>query len=242
MKDILIIGHSHIFALFSAHQTGFYQWQNARPRFVRLRTRAYRPELVEGRLNPAIQAELEHENLAAVFTLIGGNVHSALGLTNHPQPFDLILPDAPDLPLIEGAEILPYALVQEVIAVRSRGPLDMFDALAAATDLPVWQVEPPPPVASEKHIRQNPAEFADVIAERGVSPPALRYKLWRVHTALLAARGARHGAQYLPVPPDFCDSQGMLRLRGCADDPVHAAVSYGKAVLAQIDALAAGLE
>lgn len=242
MKDILIIGHSHIFALFAADTTGRYAWQHALPHFARLRTKAYRPELVDGRLNPAIEADLGRPGLRAVVSLIGGNVHSVLGLTNHPQPFDLILPQAPDLPRIDGAETLPYGLVQEVIAQRAAGPFELFEALCAATDLPIWQAEPPPPIPSETHIRSHPAEFAERIEAQGVAPALLRYKLWRAHSALMQARAAARGAGFLPAPPEFCDDQGMLKPKGRAQDPVHAGPAYGAAVLAQIDKLAAELD
>lgn len=242
MKDILIIGHSHIFALFAADTTGPFPWKHARPHFVRLRTEEFRPELVDDALNPAILRELERGGLKAVITLIGGNMHSVLGLINHPQPFDVILPEAPDLPALEGAERLPLGLVQSVIEHRARDNFRIFDLVTRATGLPIWQVEPPPPVPSNDHVAANPKQFAERIAEHGIAPPLLRYKLWRAHSALLRRYAAERGAGYLPVPRSFVDDAGMLKPKGWTQDPVHAGPAYGAAVLAQIDKLASELE
>jgi hypothetical protein len=65
-----------------------------------------------------------------MFLSVGGAAHVVLGLVPHRERFDVILPEAPDLPVQPGARILPHRLVHAIMEQRSRPMLDTMAELA----------------------------------------------------------------------------------------------------------------
>lgn len=69
------------------------------------------------------------------------------------------------------------------------------------------------------------------------SPPWLRYKLWRAHSAIVRQRCESHGVEFIPVPPDSLVDGDFLDPRYHAY-PCHANEAYGSLLLSQLDMLA----
>jgi hypothetical protein len=53
-----------------------------------------------------------------VFSFVGGIAHLSLAIWKHPQPFDFVLPEAPDLPLEPDAELVPSDAMRTVLERR----------------------------------------------------------------------------------------------------------------------------
>lgn len=241
MQKILVIGHSHLNAIDRAVKTA--ATESAIPkgialRCIRLTGKTFRPPLIrtEGAwyLNKAIVDLLTRHRWDFVVSCIGGNGHNVVGLLNHPIKFDFVLPSCPELPIAEGHEILPSMLVTGILR-RQVGPnLRLLAAVRDAFKGPMIHLESPPPVPSEEHIRSNPSSFKDRIDRFGVSPALLRYKLWRVHSAIYRQECRRLGIRFLPVPRKTQDAQGMLVKAAWNVDPTHGNTWYGLRVLRQL--------
>lgn len=238
-KLVLVIGHSHLAALSRAHAEYPKICTGLEVVFLPLAgpAPAYgpaQPFLAAGKLHRTVLALLTARRLACVVTAFGGNTHNEIALARHPQPFDTVLPEAAHLPMMAQATTLPFALIRRVLQRRSAESAALLGALRAATPLPILQVESPPPIPSEPYLRANAGGFAEMFATEGVAPAALRYKLWRAHSGMIADLCAELGVTFLAVPPDMQDSDGMLVAKAWPNDPTHANAVYGGAVLQQI--------
>jgi hypothetical protein len=185
-------------------------------------------------LNPILANIVCGANFDAMVTVLGGNEHNILGLVRHPRPFDFVLPEQEDLPLDEGAEILPYQLVVETV----RRQIKVYKLLRVLRDLhngPMVEVESPPPVPSADHIHAYPKTFADEINNRGVASRFLRYKLWRVRSVLVREFCETIGVEFLRVPSEALDAEGMLLPEGWNADPTHGNAWYGSCILRALD-------
>ena len=233
MATFLCIGHGHIGALRQAwHQQG----GGPDAVFLLLNEPQYQPALHERQLHPAILEQLGKAALHV--SLLGGNDHSMVGMLNHPRRFDFVLPEAPGLPVDETAELLPAGLLRAELARRIAPHLEVLAACRAAVPGRFVHIESPPPIPAAAHIEAHPGVFKDLIAERGVSPALLRYKLWRLHAALYQESCARLGVEFLAAPPEMQDEQGMMVQLAWNPDPTHGNHIYGRHVLAQLQALA----
>ncbi|MFS2065984.1 hypothetical protein ACEN8M_26245 [Duganella sp. CT11-72] len=190
------------------------------------------PQLDPG-LRATVRAVADSGKL--VFSQVGGNTHHFFGLMRHPQPFDFMLPERPALALDDGARLLTCGYVRAALRHMMQAEFDMLAALANATRAPLCHLESPPPISDNGYCeRLLPASFQPWIAQgRRVAAPALRYKLWRLHSGLVAAECHRLGIGFLPCPPDAMDEDGFL-LPPYWFDPLHGNADYGALLLRQL--------
>ncbi|ATE64028.1 hypothetical protein [Rhizorhabdus dicambivorans] len=240
-KSILVIGQSHIAAIRSAAKTR----READPE--RLRTRVihtmepqYAPEVEGEGFTPALEEAIRDQiarNAPLVASASGGNVHNGFALIRHPRPYDFLLSDEDGPPLDPEAEPVTEAQVRAALEeglVRDRLRLSELKRIAGE----VIQLESPPPVADSGWIAaQADAYFKDRgLADLGVAPAALRYKIWRLHSRIVARYCAELGIAFLPVPAEARDERGFLRLDH-AGDATHGNEAYGEAVIRQLEEL-----
>jgi len=225
-RKLVCIGHSHTEPLAAAAtQAGvpldvLNFWHLPNP---------FTLEDGQQRLAPALRARL----VGPVFSLVGGAVHQDVGLVVHPRPFDFIWPGAPDLPVTEGAEIIPYGAVHAAMALRTQPYLDIMSAVRASAPERVFHMESPPPYEHEELPRDDPGFYHFFGKDAAFSPAWLRYKLWRVHSGIVAAHCRAAGIGFIAHPPESVTPSGFLRaeLHGT---PAHANAAYGALVLAQM--------
>jgi hypothetical protein len=184
---------------------------------------------------------LDREALAKredpVFSFIGGMYHTKLGLYRHPQPFDFVLPEAPDLPLEADAELIPSEAMRKVVQQAVRRHLHLLRKIAAIAGGPVYHFESPPPPA-ESWLTAKRIEKA--IMQKKLGPLAgrfLRYKLWRLHSEIVRERAEEIGTRFVGHPQAAIDDEGFLRPEFCRN-PTHANERYGALILEQMKALA----
>jgi hypothetical protein len=228
---IFVMGLSHVTALVRAWHASSAAYPETR--FVLLNDPAYQPPLNEAGLHPAILTQLREAGAGLHVSLLGGNDHSMIGVVRHPQRFDFVLPAEPDLPLDENVEIVPAGLLRQELSRRIAPHLEVLALYRRVVPGRVVHIESPPPLPTA-HIQAYPGIFQDLVAECGVSPPLLRYKLWQLHSALYREACARLGVEFLPAPRETQDAQGIMLPHFCNPDPTHGNARYGGHVLAKL--------
>ncbi len=188
--------------------------------------------------SPVLQAELAAASAQAdaVYASIGGTAHGVFGLLDHERPFDFTLQHEPGWPLLPGREPVPGALIREALAATSlfRHQRALRRFLPAALRRPVVHLESPPPLCQEQ-LLDNLGFFRRLLTPCGVAPAALRRKLWRLHSQLVADDCLAAGIEFLPVPPLVQDDTGHLVPQALAPgDPSHANTWYGRRVIEQM--------
>ena len=235
MTHALIIGHSHI----TAPRRAAAALGVTRLRFVELARPSLQLLEADGALAMDLRALLANELPAAgaVISMVGGNAHNLFGLVNHPQPFDFVLDERPDLPLAEGHHLIPSALVERILQRAAQADLDVLAGVRREVRAPMFHVESPPPIPSDAHIRRRPGIFAGELASSSVAPRTLRYKLWRLHSRLFRRLCEANDIGFIPAPAETFDADSFLGERFWNPDPTHGNEHYGARVLAQIAAV-----
>jgi hypothetical protein len=232
MQKIFVLGHSHIGALSSSY--GATRPAGLEMEFLGLHNPLFEPPLQDGVLHPAIATRLRQANAGLYLALIGGNEHAAMSLLNHPRRFDVVLPEAPALPVQPGAELLPATLALALLEQWSLAHVQLLAACRAVIPGRLVYIEPPPPVPSAAHIHKYPDTFGEAVAAHGVSPALVRYKFWRLQSQFWRGTCARLGVEFMTVPAEMCDADGMLAEAAWNPDPTHGNAVYGGAVIAKL--------
>ena len=222
----VLIGHSHAKAIFDAASDqglrldGYNFWTAPQPALNADRT-AFHPEIAE-----VLQR-------GPVFSAVGGSVHSVMAMVQHPRPFDFVLPSRPDLPMIEGAEVVPFAAIRLAMAASLEEYLQIMRLVRGQAAGPVFHLEPPPPLEDGGRVLVDvPWMFFPGLTHE-VAPASLRYKCWRLHSELVGAFCSEHGIELIPAPPEAMDARGYLKPAHYLD-AMHVNASYGALVLGQI--------
>lgn len=244
-RAILVIGQSHVAAVRSAAKAR----READP--DRLRTRVihtiepqYAPEVEgegdEARFTPVLVDTIRDQidrHAPLVASASGGNVHNGFALIRHPRPYDFLLSGEDGPPLDPDAEPVTEALVRAALeSGLARDRIRLREIARLGGD--VVQLESPPPLADGAAIAaQADAYFRNRgIAELGVAPAGLRYKIWRLHSDIVAGYCRDLGMRFLPVPAEMQDEHGFLRPE-FAGDATHGNQAYGEAVIRALEAL-----
>lgn len=227
---MLIIGHSHIECIEEAAR------ERGAPVTVVNLWGVPDPVVGEGgdfRLSDHLRAVIEGD----VISVIGGGAQHVMSLNPHPNVFDFVLPEAPDLPLVEGAAIMPVDQARATLESIAEEDLQLLPLIAGATQGRTIHLLPPPPVREESPI-DHPMWHARVGRSTKISPASFRMKVHRLHAVIMAEACAAAGVTLLPPPPEALDAEGYLRpeLWG---RPCHANARYGAMVLDQLQGLAA---
>lgn len=229
LVKLIVVGNSHLRSAMSA----------ARPPGVELmvmRLNAHMEDRPDGTkvMHADSVARLRKER-APVFSLIGGNAHNVFGLVCPQKPFDFYHPDYPDRPPAKHRWIIPFEQVRDSVLHRANTRLKELRALVGACPGRVIQIESPPPIPSQKWLTENLAErmLAAGIKRYEVSSPSVRYKLWRVNSALFREECERLGIPFVSAPRDACNAEGFL-LRKYWRDPTHANGRYGTLLVAKM--------
>lgn len=238
-RALLVIGQSHVAAFRDAAKLRRERDPAApRTRIIHTGEPHYAPELVEEAERPTLAPPLadairdqiaRHDPLLVSVT--GGNVHNVLGLIRHRRPFDFRLSREPSPPLDPGAELLVEGTVSATLARMMARDVARLRALHALVG-PFVHVESPPPVYDDRFIAAAADRFfRDTgVAELGVSPAGLRYRLSRLASRLLRAEVERLGCRFLAVPDEVKDEHGFLSV-DLAADATHGNARYGEILI-----------
>ena len=176
---------------------------------------------------------------ALIIASLWSNEHFVLSTFNDPRPFDFVLPQEPDRPLSETAEIVSYDLFFQFMRERCGPRYGLGPLIKTWSDVPVCMISAPPPIEDLSQIpggSPNEAVSAKV-KELGIAPPELRYKVWKSCESIFAQPSERDLIRFVRVPPESVDLRGSRRREYFATDWIHASDNYGELVLRQVDQL-----
>lgn len=237
MKRVLLTGHSHLACIREAFDQRDGKIAGLALEFAPLAAAHYLPNLDSAQgLHPQIAAIIAAPRFDALVSVVGGNAHFSLGLVNNPRRYDFVMPESPDLPLEDGAEVIPYGLMMRHLIGFSHETTPVLPAIRALVpDKPFVHLESPPPVPAW-NVNRHAKHFAPLIKHYGLSRPERVLRFWRLQGLMMQNICAETGITYLPVPPTMVDDQGLLARVAWRDDPTHAGPAYGHAVLDQLSA------
>lgn len=226
-KPALVIGQSHTEALSEAL---------ADKNIADIRVINYnRPESEiyrKGVFDPRMVADIEP---SVVISMISGNFHNVLGLIEYPTPFN-IMDSRDQVDDVDKRRVnIPYAVMFDYLnTVMRAGFLQVLLTIRALYDLPMYHVCSPPPHPDSDFIKENPGGYFSDKVHLGVSPPALRLTLYKLHSRIFQEFCEENGIGFIPPPAEAIDSQGFLAKPYWRRDPTHANAAYGALVSQQI--------
>jgi hypothetical protein len=183
-------------------------------------------------LSPQLESQLR-EHPGPVFSMIGGAAHGVLGMLVHPRRFDFVLPAQPLLPLDPAAEVLPALAVRRVLESLTAEYLALMSQVRRLCVGQMCHIESPPPYADAERMHADmPWGMYPGMCQE-ISPAALRYKLWRLHSQIIGEWCREAGALFVPCPPETFDENGFMR-EPYYGDGAHANMAYGERLLEQM--------
>jgi len=144
-----------------------------------------------------------------------------------------VIPERTDLPIVSGAEIIPYDLVRQFFR---REEVNILKPLFLAKELAVSlsYMLPPPPVSDAEMIFGHlPDDWVEDARRLGVPDPIFRYKTWLAYASVVGDICAERDIPVLSPPSLTLDRDGFLK-QEFSEDTLHGNGTYGEAVLEQI--------
>lgn len=175
-----------------------------------------------------------------VFASIGGADDIYLSVPRHWVPFDFVLPFRPDLPVVEGWQVVPCSVMEEVMQHAVSGIVSIYMGLRAFMPTARFVHIMPPPTKSDDEFVYEGLRLADKSLQllqgvrHGVNPALYRLKAHLLFCHMLRQALPRVGVDHIDPPPESIDDMGYLRTR-YYHDAAHANTQYGQLVLDQIE-------
>ena len=227
----LLIGHSHVHAPVDT----------IREKSLNLDAIAFWVE--PGAIETTSQGLRFREDLAKriavnrpIYSFIGGNAHTVLGLVDYHRGFDFVLPQAPHLPLDPERELVTAESVRHALASIDQGSTPILELLVRSAPGRVVHVGPPPPVFFADATREKYPWNMTPDRPRAFAPALVRYKIWRLSVDMIASRARELGITFVPAPNACQDENGFLR-EEFRKDVAHANGLYGALILEKLGLL-----
>lgn len=237
---LLGLGHSHIVAIAKGcyelqHRGATIGGEPISSTFLYLYDPQIMPTLVEGAgapvINPRLAEIVAKEEAAFGLLSVGGNEHIAMSIIQPREPVDFVLGENPDLPLAGGASIVPEAGVRETMREKMASTLATLSALRRATAIPLFCLEPPPPLPDSRVLAYPKEFFRKAVDRSKLSSELFRYKMWRVQSGLYRSACAKENIEFVEVPPCFVAPPGVLAETAWGADASHANPLFGEAMV-----------
>jgi len=236
-RQIVLFGDSHSHAVQSAIQKRIGKGQAAPLTAYRLLKEKNGSHIGDTSFEDFLKLIGKLEANDVVLSMIGGNQHAVYSTIQHPQAFDFFEPGQEGL-ASQSREIIPYRAIEAAFATGlRRGDGKSLEAIRAATVARVVHIIPPPPKRDNAFVEQHHESLFAVegLAARGVSPPELRLKFWKLQTRVLEKLCAEFGIEVMMPPPPALEHRGFLRPEYYARDATHANWRYGERVLREVE-------
>jgi hypothetical protein len=236
-RHILLFGDSHSHAVQSAIQKRLGKGQAAPLTAHRLFKEKNGSHIGDTSFEEFLKLIGKLDENDVVLSMIGGNQHAVYSTIQHPQAFDFFEPGEGGL-ANKSREVIPYRAIEAAFATGlRRGDAKSLEAIRAATVARVVHIIPPPPKRDNAFVEQyHESLFAvEGLATRGVSPPELRLKFWKLQTRVLETLCAEFGIEVMMPPAAAIEHRGFLRPEYYARDATHANWRYGERVLREVE-------
>ena len=242
---IYLFGHSHLTVLEEVYRNVLFPFHgNIDAKFKQL-FGLYHPFVKVGGPNPIYHPELEADLVADVasfdahtlFGSITGSEPFVWAVQGQSRPFDVLLPDAPHLPLVPNAEILPYTLIHQIAEDQIVNLVRFYRRAGDLTGKPVYQIIPPPaPTDDARVARESPEPFRTMMQDNGVPSGIIRYKLWLLWVSI-ATKVCKDTGVGVIMPPEIAIGSDGLLIESYSADCVHANASYANLVWQKIESV-----
>ena len=253
-STILIVGHSHTASVLGALSVRNKHW--AAPDGLHVGV-VNLPKLMPSlglttrdvtvleppappRLHAEVIAEIERlvvpDSRLYLVSMIGGNAHNVLGLIRSDVPFDFILPEAPQLPLDAGAQLVPYTAMRAVLEQRMQNDRNTLEALRRLYPGVLLHMESPPPPRDDEYVAGALEDFRTLFPDGDVVSATLRYKLWRLHSSIVERYCHELGIIFVQAPIEARDAEGYLAPQAYGN-ATHGNAWYGSRLLGQMEAI-----
>ena len=235
---ILLIGHSHtqcFIDAYGAEMRGVLELDAIR--LHRDKIVGGEPDFADYIAGQVKKLEVAHagglNTYDAVVLLLGGNTHNVLGLVEMSPPFDFVLSSQPSLPVSARARLLPEAVIKGVLLQRIETMFLGMNVIRQMFGGAMYCLESPPPIGDDDYVRRYLDEHfrKDFENNRDVVSAQLRYKLWKVSSAIYSERSRQLGISYVECPESVLVDGMYLRPEGYPLNATHGNAWYGGKVL-----------
>ncbi len=244
VSNLISMGHSHLQDIEHAYDDTKQNLTNINViSFIRLFEEKYNHLVEYHEGNPALNKNIENElnekignaNCDAIITNLLGSEHLLWSAQAGNRKFDVILPFADHLPRISDVEIIPYGALSNMFREALVPYLKASEYILKTTNVPVYQILPPPPIGSDEKILESaPDLLKNLFVEFGVPNPIIRYKMWMLWIHIAKEIAAEAGFQVVEAPDEGLDDNGFVKLE-FARDCVHANSRFGQLIWKKID-------
>lgn len=191
---------------------------------------------------------VEAEKLAKTHRLLiswRGNQHMAAHLFASDPLFDFVLSDEPDLPLVDGAVVIPEQMLREKFSPSFDRLVELLDNVHQDHRGIVICGTPPPrhDTATIRASLSHEPHFADLLRRSGLdaesvslTPTATLYKMWRVIQAMLRDVADSRGVEFVAIPSASQTPDGFIRPEFWSSDVTHANQEFGNLMMRHLQA------
>lgn len=218
---VLILGESHCTAISRAIP------DDLRNKFIGIDVRKGADS---SKINESLFSGICPERLVLAF---GGTEHNVLGLIEAEPAFDFVWPPFDDTDA--GRRLIPASALEELIRYRLESSVQRALHVRSQFDCPAFALAPPPPFRAVDEKTKLPSAFSELI-EAGITPAAVRRKLYAVQCHVMRDTYARHDIPFIAAPTAASDSDGYLLRKLWNRDPTHGNPAYGQIVLNHLGA------
>lgn len=246
---ILVVGHSHIDFIKNQYNLergrGFFP--SIDMEFLELRfCTPYEqyvtlPEVMGAELDEAIFEVIAKRGEApvALFLSVGGSDQHTIAMLNHHRVMDVVVPWACDLPVQDGATLIPFRMMEQLLLIEVSWKLNLLRLIHERLGVASYFWQAPPPIGSEEHLQRHPGpQFQELAGSCGFSPLVFRLKVAAIHDELFKSLCVELGVHYLLAPAAALEPNGSLRVDFCTEDSIHAGLAYGALLLAEACSIA----
>ncbi|MEP9368118.1 hypothetical protein [Xanthobacter sp. VNH20] len=237
-REVIIAGHSHIFAMGAPNSYKGERQLQPVPQFENM---FFLMEEWRGNRTPEYWAALaENARDRIIVISFNGNQHNASFLFRSGPAFDFW--DADDRGnLLPGADVIPRLMVREFFKPSLAG-LDSVVAEAMDGGAAKVIVLGTPPckgdldfirkiVLGSEYFRRAAEKIGCDVETVAITDTSVRVKLWGVLQEMMADIAEKRGATFVPVPSAVLDGTRCLKSEFWANDVTHTNAAYGNLIL-----------
>jgi hypothetical protein len=168
---------------------------------------------------------------------LGGNSHNAFFLLQNQRQIDFIIPGLEDLPLVQGAEIIPYEAIKQILMANCQIYLDDLRGIKNGAPGRVFFMISPPPIQNDDYVRSvvDRDPYFAAFGHTMVTPAMVRYKAWVVHSKIYADLCSEIGVEVIEAPEEGIVDGRWLAPDCVGYDPTHANLVYGEYALINLE-------
>lgn len=248
--NICVFGHSHVICLQAALPTIPAEHNTHKVKIFDLLplTQEDITELTRGNMEVITRpfgSFINSKEDTIWVSRVGGNAHNAIGLMSHSRKFDVVIPERPNLPLDEDAEVVTYGYLRAsfINDPHTKLWISILANFQKEVGGRVYHIESPPPKEDDEFIERYLDPYFKALPNRNkIVNRWIRWKLWSAYSSVIESVCKDIGICYLRTPPVVMTEDGFLRREGYANDATHGNAWYGTKLIYMLNNVADMIE